>query len=171
MRFVSICLALSIAWEPAHSLAQASTPAQAEVTFYSSGSFLKSAIPFNKHATFAGRIMDGDNQLAMLEYGRFVTFELDPGEHTLTANSWMIASPVAGGHLKIKLLPGQHFYIGAYLESLTVVSRFRLEQRTCEEAQQDNRTTKPLKMEHLKEYGLPRAVTETSFPVCHPGTP
>jgi hypothetical protein len=126
---------LFIAWASARSVAQATTPPQAEVTVYSSGSFLKSAIPFNKHAKFAGRIMDGDNQLAMLEFGRFVTFKLDPSEHTLTANSWMIASPVTGGHLKIKLLPGQHFYIGAYLESLTVVSRFRLEQRTCEQAQ------------------------------------
>jgi hypothetical protein len=167
MRSVSISLALSIALAPACSVAQATTSPQVEVTFYSSGSFLKSAIPFNKHAKFAGRIMDGDNQLAMLMYGRFVTFKLDPGEHTLTANSWMIASPLAGGHLKINLVPGQHFYVGAYLESLTVVSRFRLEQRTCQEAQQD----KPLKPEHIKEYGLPRAVTGASFPVCPPVRP
>jgi hypothetical protein len=171
MRSVSIRLALSIALAPSCSVAQATTSPQVEVTFYSSGSFLKSAIPFNKHAKFAGRIMDGDNQLAMLMYGRFVTFKLEPGEHTLTANSWMIASPLAGGHLKINLVPGQHIYIGAYLESLTVASRFRLEQRTCQEAQQDNKTTKPLKPEHIKEYGLPRAVTEASFPVCPPVMP
>ena len=162
-----MCLALTIACEPARSVAQATTSPQVEVTFYSSGSFLKSAIPFNKHAKFAGRIMDGDNQLAMLTSGRFITFKLDQGEHTLTANSWIVDSPFAGGHLKINLVSGKHFYVGAYLESLTVASRFRLEQRTCEEAQLDNKTTKPLKVEHIKEYGLSRAVTEASFPPCH----
>jgi hypothetical protein len=138
---------------------------------YSSGSFLKSAIPGDKHAKFSGRIMDGNNQLAMLTYGQFVTFNLDPGQHILTANSWLTASPVGGGHLKINLVPGQHYYVGAYLESLVVASKFRLEQRTCQEAQQDNKTTKPLKREHIKEYGLPRAVAETSFPTCSLAAP
>jgi hypothetical protein len=172
MRSGFMGLALSVALAPAFSVAQVTTTSpQVEVTFYSSGSFLKSAIPGNKRGTFAGRIMDGDNQLAMLTYGHFVTFKLDPGEHNLKANSWMIASPFAGGHLKINLVPGQHFYVGAYLESLTVASKFRLEQRSCQEAQQDTKTTKPLKPEHIKEYGLLRAVTETSFPVCSPATP
>jgi len=60
------------------SLAQLTTKpaAPVEVTFYSSGSFLKSAIPGDKHAKFAGRIMDGDHQLAMLTFGQFVTFNL-----------------------------------------------------------------------------------------------
>ncbi len=79
----------------------------------------------------------------MLPFGQFVTFNLDPGQHILTANSWMITSPVGGGHLKINLVPGQHYYVGAYLESLVIASKFRLEQRTCQEAQQDNKTTKP----------------------------
>jgi hypothetical protein len=170
VRFGFLGVALSVALTHVFSVAQVTTTVspRVEVTFYSSGSFLKSAIPGDKHAKFSGRIMDGDKQLAMLTYGQFVTFNLDPGQHTLTANSWMITSPVGGGHLKINLVPGEHYYVGAYLESLVVASKFRLELRTCQEAQQDNKTTKPLKREHIKEYGLPRAVAEASFPTCSP---
>jgi hypothetical protein len=166
LRFLGV--ALSLVLTNLFSLAQGTTAAspQVQVTFYSSGRFLKSAIPGNKHAMFLGRIMDGNKQLAMLTPGHFVTFNLDPGQHILTANSWMIASPFGGGHLKINLVPGQHYYVGTYLESLVVASKFRVEQRTCQEAQEDNKTTKPLSREHIKEYGLASAVAATSFPTC-----
>jgi hypothetical protein len=170
-RFLGVAFFLALA-NP-FSLAQGTTTAspQVQVTFYSSGSFLKSAIPGDKHAKFSGRIMDGDKQLAMLTPNQFVTFNLDPGEHTLTANSWMIASPVGGGHLKINLLPGQHYYIATYLESLVIASKFRVEQRSCQQAQEQNKATKPLKQEHIKEYGLARVVVETAFPACPPAAP
>jgi hypothetical protein len=83
----------------------------------------------------------------------------------------MIASPIAGEYLEVNLVLGQHLYVGAYLESLTADSRFRLELRTCQEAQQDNETTRRLDPEHIKECGLLRAVNEVSFPLCHPVTP
>ncbi len=158
----------SVAFGCVFSFAQVATTAspQVEVTFYSSASFLKSAIPLNEHSQFRGRIMDGHNQLAMLGSGKFVTFHLDPGKHIFAANSWMIASPAGGGHLTMNLAVGQHYYIGAYLQQLVVASRFRLEQRTCEEAKQDNKSTEPLKREHLREYGLARVVDESSFPTC-----
>jgi hypothetical protein len=171
MRIAALCLTLVIAWVPTLSLAQSPAPPTAKVTFYSSGSMWKASIPFYKHGQFAGRIMDGDKQLAMLRPGKFVTFNLDPGEHTLAANSWMIASPVAGGRLKIKLEPGQHYYVGAYIETVNIVTIFRLEEHTCEKAQLDNKTTKPLKTEHIKDYGRPREATETVFPPCAPVTP
>src|SRR3984885_7656876 len=173
VRFGFLGVALSVALTHVFSVAQVTTTVspRVEVTFYSSGSFLKSAIPGDKHAKFSGRIMDGDKQLAMLTPDRFVTFNLDPGEHTLTANSWMIASPVGGGHLKIKLLLGQHYYIGTYLEQLVIASKFRVEQRSCQQAQEDNKATKPLKQEHIKEYGLARVVAEPLFPACPPPAP
>ncbi len=61
MRFRFSGVALSVALTHVFSLAQVTTIAspQAEVTFYSSGSFLKSAIPGDKHAKFSGRIMVG----------------------------------------------------------------------------------------------------------------
>ncbi len=139
---------------------------QVQVTFYSSGSFLKSAMPGYKYGKFSGRIMDEKGQLAMLTPGHFITFNLDPGQHILSANSWMIPSPEAGGHLKIDLVSGRHYYIGTYLEPLFVASKFRIEQRTCQEAQQDNKSAKPLEQKHIKEYGLARVVVESSFPTC-----
>jgi len=106
VRFRFVGVGLSFAFAAVSSLAQGTTASpQVQVTFYSSGSFLRSAIPGDKHAKFAGRIMDGNNQLAMLTPNQFVTFNLDPGQHVLAANSWMIASPVGGGHLKINLVP------------------------------------------------------------------
>jgi hypothetical protein len=139
---------------------------QVPVTFYSSGSFLKSAIPGYKHGKFAGRIMDGQKQLAMLGFDRFITFNLEAGEHTLTANSWMLSSPVGGGHIKLDLLPGQHYYVATYLRDWSVVPDFRMEQRSCQQAQDDNQATKPLEQKHIKDYGLTRAVSEVKFPAC-----
>ncbi len=177
MRLLRGCRVLGSAFSLAVThlmlLAQGTATAspQVEVTFYSSGSFLKGMIPGDKHAKFSGRIMDGDKQLAMLTPNHFVTFNLDPGQHTLTANSWMIASPKGGGHLKINLLPGQHYYIGAYLEPLVVASKFRVEQRSCQQAQQENKTTTPLEPKHIKDYGLARAVSQAAFPACPPAAP
>jgi hypothetical protein len=102
----------------------------------------------------------------MLTPGHFITFNLDPGPHTLAANSWMIPSPEGGGHLKIDLVPGQHYYIGTWLEPLFIAPKFRIEQRTCQQAQQDNKSAKPLEQKHIKEYGLARVVVESSFPTC-----
>jgi hypothetical protein len=136
------------------------------VTFYSSGSFLKGSIPGYKYGKFAGRIMDGHQQLAMLEPDRFVTFNLDPGEHTFTANTWMISSPAGGGHIKLDLVPGQHYYVGAYIRTFPLVADFRMEQRSCQQAQDDNRKTKPLDQKHLRDYGSARVLSETTFPAC-----
>jgi hypothetical protein len=104
------CLAFLVALSTPSSPAQSTLPApqQAQVTFYSSGSAW-SQLPGEKHGLFSGRIMDGKNQLAMLLPERFVTFNLDPGQHTLTATSWMASGPAGGGHLKINLLAGQHY--------------------------------------------------------------
>jgi hypothetical protein len=167
------CLAVCFALSNLSSLAQTAptAPQQAQVTFYSGGSLLKSQIPGDKHGTFVGRIMDGHQQLAMLMPDRFVTFNLDPGEHTLAANGWVRGDPVGRGHLKINLAPGQHYYLQAYMESLVVATLWRVEQRTCQEAQDDNKITEPLKQEHIKDYGLTRVVTESSFPTCPQNTP
>ena len=109
----------TVCWVLSHlsSLAQSPpvAPPQAQVTFYSGGSLLKSQIPADKHGTFVGRIMDGHQQLAMLMPDRFVTFNLDPGEHILAANGWVRGDPVGRGHLKNQscsrsalLRPGLH---------------------------------------------------------------
>jgi hypothetical protein len=136
-----IVLALVLLARPA--LPQNAPPAlpKAQVTLYSSGSFWKSARPGYKHGDFAGRIFIGEDQLAMIRPGHFVTFELDPGIHT--------------------------YYLGTYLETtLLFGSEFRIELSDCADAQKDNLKTKPLDAKHLKDYGKTRVVTQTSFPPC-----
>ena len=64
-------MAISVVALPFFSLAQGTTTAlqQVPVTFYSSVSFLKSAIPGEKHAKFSGRIMDVSRRALMPEAG------------------------------------------------------------------------------------------------------
>ncbi len=139
---------------------------QAQVTFYSSGSFARSILPGYKYGMFNGRIMDEYDQLAMLTPGHYVTFYLDPGEHTFSNNSWLIARPEGGGHAEVTLVGGKHYYIATFLRSLPIGLDFRMEVRTCEQAQKDNDHATPLDPKHLKEYGRPRLVAETTFPPC-----
>jgi hypothetical protein len=135
-------------------LSQTVTPAapKAQVTFYSSGSFLKAALPGYKYGDFAGRIFDEYDQLAMIRPGRFITFNLDPGPHTFSANSWISPRPEGGGHLTVDLVANHHYYVGTYTETtpLLVISTFRLEQRTCQQAIKENVSTKSLDRTHLK---------------------
>ncbi len=166
LRFSSLAMCIVSAVISSSAQSTPTLPPQVKVTFYASGNFLKSAMPGYKYGKFSGRIMDEYNQLAMLTFDRFVTFNLDPGPHTFSANSWMIPRPETGGHLKVDLVAGKHYYIGVYLQTYLYLSRFRLEERTCDEAQQENKSTKPLDAKHIKDYGVPRFVSDTSFPTC-----
>jgi hypothetical protein len=162
-----IVLALVLLARPA--LPQNAPPAlpKAHVTLYSSGSFWKSAKPGYKHGDFAGRIFIGDDQLATIRPGHFVTFALDPGIHTFSAGTWLLTKPVGAAHLQVDLQPGQHYDLGTYLETtLLFGSEFRIELSDCDDAQKDNLKTRPLDAKHLKDYGKTRVVTQTSFPPC-----
>jgi len=54
----------------------------------------------------------------------------------------MIPRPQGGGHVTIDLVVSQHYYIGTYLQGLVLAPNFRIEQRSCQEAQQDNKERK-----------------------------
>jgi hypothetical protein len=165
-RIPNIVLCAALAAAPALSQGPTTSTPQAQVTFYSSGGHWKAGLPGYKYGAFKGHIIDEYDQLAMLSPGEFVTFNLDPGPHTLSNNSWMNPRPEGGGHLEINLVAGQHYYIATFYRSAPIGWDFRLEQRTCQQAQLDNEKTKPLDRKHLKDYGAPRAVSETSFPTC-----
>ncbi|MGD0799401.1 MAG: hypothetical protein ABR910_16920 [Acidobacteriaceae bacterium] len=165
-RIANIVLCTALAALPASSQVPTAPTSQAQVTFYSTGSFWKTSLPGYKYGDFKGRIMDEYDQLAMLSPGEFVTFNLDPGPHTFSNNSWMIPRPEGGGHVEIDLVAGQHYYVATFLRSVPIGWDFRMEQRTCQQAQLDNKKTKPLDRKHLKEYGAPRVVSETTFPAC-----
>ena len=157
---------LTVLLMPARAEQSPAGAATAQVTFYSSGGFAKSILPGYKYGKFTGRIMDEYDQLAMLTPGHYVTFNLDPGDHTFSNNSWMLARPEGGGHVEVNLVGGKHYYIATFLRSVPIGWDFRMELRTCEQAQKDNERATPLDPEHLKEYGKPRFVAETTFPRC-----
>jgi hypothetical protein len=166
VRYALLISCLAVLQSPALAQQTSAGGAQAQVTFYSSGSFAKSILPGYKYGKFIGRIMVEHDQLAMLTPGHYVTFNLDPGEHTLSNNSWMIARPEGGGHVKVDLVGGKHYYIATFLRSVPIGWDFRMELRSCEQAQKDNEHATPLDQEHLKEYGKSRVIAETTFPAC-----
>ena len=141
---------------------------QAQVTFYSTGSFWKAARPGYKYGTFAGLIFDDKHRLANITPGHFITFDLAPGPHIFSANYWVGQNPKGGAHLKVDLVANQHYYIGTYFKttSLLIISTPRIEQSTCQDAQKDAASAKPLESKHLEQEGIPLALSETSFPRC-----
>jgi hypothetical protein len=141
-------------------------PLQAQVTFYSTGSFWKGGLPGYKHGVFVGLLFDDKAPLAHMKPGRFVTFTFAPGPHTFSTNYWVHRSPSGGAHLKLDLVAGQHYYVGTYFETDVVVSLPRIELTSCLNAQRDAAKAKPLEQKNIEKPALSVATTETSFPSC-----
>jgi hypothetical protein len=159
------CLILLVL--PALSQDKAADSPHALVTFYSTGSFWKTGVPGYKRGNFAGLIFDEYDELALIRPGHCITFKLNAGPHTFSANSWMIPMPNGGGHLKVDLVANQHYFIATFYSTASLVLTLPLlENRSCEDAQKDAMKATPLDPKHLRKYGAPRAVDEASFPVC-----
>jgi hypothetical protein len=168
VRSASIVFCLSLFALSGFAQDKTAEPPQALVTFYSTGSFWKTGIPGYKHGNFVGLIFDEYDELALIRPGHFITFKLDVGPHTFSANSWMFASPEGGGHLKVDLVAAQHYYIATYYSGtpLVVVAIPRLENRGCADAQKDTAKATPLDPKHRRKYGAGRVVDEATFPPC-----
>lgn len=138
------------------------------VTFYSTGSFWKSAAPGYKYGAFAGLIFDGSQQLAHIRPGRFVTFSLPPGPHVFTTNFWVFATPKGGAHLDLNLVANHHYFLGTYFETtpLLVISSPAIEEVECQDAQKNATKAEPLARNHIKENVRYTTVAESSFPPC-----
>jgi hypothetical protein len=143
-------------------------PSQAQVTFYSTGSFWTAARPGYKYGTFASLIFDHKHRLANITRGRFITFSLAPGPHIFPRNIGSAENPKGGAHLKVDLAANQHYYIDTYFKttSLLIISTPRIEQSTCQDAQEDAVNAKPLESKHIEQESILLAVSETSFPQC-----
>ena len=141
---------------------------EAQVTFYSTGSFWKTVQPGNKHGVFKGLIFDDKQPLAQMKGGRFVTLSFLAGEHVFSANYWFDKNPKGGAHLKLDLAPGQHYYIATYLNArpLLIASIPLIEQSSCGDAQKDAAAAKPLPKRDLEKEAVPYLIQETSFPAC-----
>jgi hypothetical protein len=154
---------------PAFAQNVATAPPQAQVTFYSHGVTVMGGLPGHEPGAFKGRIYDEDHQLAFIEPGHFVTFNLNPGLHILSATWWITKHAKGGSHVTINLVADQHYFIetsvlnsGFAFGNLNLV----IKEVTCEGAQQDNVHNKPLEPTHLRPDGVPIAVLDKAFPQC-----
>ncbi|MGB6194620.1 MAG: hypothetical protein WBF42_19305 [Terracidiphilus sp.] len=163
LMIVSVSLLLGVAASIAQTPQPPAAAPTALITFYSIGRLWTTG----KHGKFVGQILDGNEKLALLTPGRFVTFELPTGKHVLAANSWLNPTPAGGGHLELDIVPGHRYYVAAYLDDRGVfVPLFRLEQHPCEQALNETAKVKPLGQGHLHQYGRSHVVVESSFPTC-----
>ncbi len=153
---------------PAQAQANVAAAPEAQVTFYSTGSFWKSAEPGYRHGVFNGIIFDNSQPLARMKKDRFVTFTFLPGEHVFSASFWFDESSKGGAHLKLTLAPGEHYYVATYMNAkpLLVASLQLIEQSSCKDAQKDAVSAKPLPKGDLEKSAIPYLVQETSFPAC-----
>jgi hypothetical protein len=152
------------------ALAQNAAPAlpQAQVTFYSHRVTMLGGLPGHEHAAFKGRIYDEDRQLAFMEPARFVTFNFTPGPHAFSATWWITKHATSGAHVTLDLVANQHYFIETFVvnTNLSGAVKLYITEVTCEGAQRENVSTKPLEPTHLRSDGIPLAVHETSFPQC-----
>lgn len=142
---------------------------QAQVTFYSHGITLLGGLPGHDPAAFKGRIFDEDHQLAFMEPGHFVTFNLAPGPHVLSANWWTTKHAKGGAHVLVNLVGDQQYFIETMVLNSGLFGirvNLLIKEVTCEGAQKDNLRSKPLEPTHLRPDGVPLAVAATAFPQC-----
>jgi hypothetical protein len=169
VRLARLAISFALVALPTFAQDKSADPPQALVTFYSSGNPWLGGLPGYKHGVFTGRLFDEYDELAFIWPGQFITFKLDAGPHTFSANSWMVHSPKGGGHLELDLVAGRHYYIATFFSQAAVVVPLPLlEKRSCEEAQKESAKAVPLRPKHLKHYAADRVVDETTFPACPP---
>ncbi|ADW71547.1 hypothetical protein AciX9_4617 (plasmid) [Granulicella tundricola MP5ACTX9] len=153
------------------ALAQGSpvAPPPAQVTFYSHGVTMLGGLPGHDPAAFKGRIFDADHQLAFMEPSHFITFNMAPGLHTLSATWWTAKHSNSGAHITLNLVGGEQYFI----ETMVLNSGFmfgsvslKIREVTCEGARRDNTHSKPLEATHLRPDGVPIALLSTTFPQC-----
>ncbi len=151
------------------SAAQTAPDAPAQVTFYSHAVTVLGGLPGHQPAAFKGRIFDEDRQLAFMEPGHFVTFNLTPGPHILSATWWIAKHAKGGAHLPINLVANQQYFIETMVLNsglLFGTVNLHIKDVSCSSAQQDNLHSKPLEPSHLRPDGVPLAVPATAFPPC-----
>lgn len=141
---------------------------EAEVTFYSAGSFWKAIQPGYKHGAFKGWILDDEQPLVELKSDRFATFRFLSGKHTFSANLWFNKSSKGGAHVQLNLMPGRHYYLSTYLseKTLLVAQLPFMEQRSCQDAQKDAEKVKLLPQVNVVKEASAYLVADNSFSQC-----
>ena len=153
-------------------------PKPAVVTFYAPGSYFKGAgtnaaamgVGKGHPAASLGWIFDGDEQVAMLTPGRFVSVEVKPGEHTFFAAGAKKPGEKPSERAELTIEPGKHYFLRMTMTSsgAAFVQRYtgHLESVSCEEARQEADSTKPQKASRIGKSERASVVDATYFPRC-----
>lgn len=147
---------------------------EALVTFYTHGTSL-SGMPGTKHGVFFGGIYDGDQAIVYFHEGfvvkndRFVTFHLPAGDHDFSAS--YSKRPAKEHHIRVALEPGHHYFFRASSESSGVIvvesEKGRLDQVSCQTAQDEAHSLKPLNPKHQTPILLSSRSRQADFPKCN----
>ncbi len=144
----------------------------ASLTFYSPSISIKSAAavfapkseqPFG--GLQGGWLFDGSQRLARVRAGRFVTFHLNPGEHTFTdagptgsSKKSLVINVKDGGQYCVRLF--------AKMVNLDVYSQWQnqIEEISCQQAQREAAHLKPIETKRVDPAVRTQLDTATTFP-------
>jgi hypothetical protein len=147
----------------------ASAQQDAEVTFYSGGSYWVTGLPGDKHGNFFGAIFDGQERIAVLRRGRFFTMHMRPGQHVFSG-SLSGKHPAKNSQLALDLLENGQYFIRAESDArgIGVVDSTKgiLTPVSCQIAEQETVGKKPLEAKHVSKNAMSRLLDVNSVPAC-----
>jgi hypothetical protein len=145
------------------------------VTFYSSNNPIKDQLKepvtlSGQYPAFQGYLFDGEERLAHLSRGRFLTLRLPPGPHTFSAvyNSKKPGKAI----VEINIQSREHYCVRLSTEyknpagPLLPVSLVngQIEQVDCQQALKEAEKTKPLQVDRIDATTRDKLETSTAFP-------
>ena len=168
---LSHCLTLWIFLFPLQSFAQTD---KASVTFYSirhsAKQQLKDAVVPVGTIPFTGWLFDGDQKLAHVQRGRFMTFHLAAGEHRFTVPYH--SNRPGTTPLLLKVESGQHycFRLSAKYKSASIllpaaVVDSQIEQVDCQQAQKEAGQYERIDLKRIDPAIRAELETSTSFSI------
>ncbi len=157
---------------PAFTQNATSTAPKAQVTFYSSGNYWTTGLPGPKSGIFMGALFDGNQPLAYIRHGRFVTFRLSPGTHTFSAS--FSNHPAANSQFTLDLISNGSYFVRAVAESRGIVivdvPKGLLSSVTCQVAHQEGVKALPLEEKHIPQDAKTAWDAVSMIPPCDSST-
>jgi len=92
-----------------------------------------------------------------------------PGPHVFSATWWTAKHAKSGAHVTLNLAANAHYFIETFLLNTNFLGAVKIYINgvTCEGAQKENVSSKPLEPTHLTPDGIPMSVTVFAEAVGH----
>jgi hypothetical protein len=166
--FAGLTVALCSTFSDAQTNPNAPSANQmALVTFFSNSVDMWGSLRGHHAESFKGKLFVGQDELADMHGGRFMTVSFVPGPYEFTATTWMADGPGGGGHLKLDLTAHHHYYIELRdRDSFPMTKMFGIKQVACEEAARNNSKDKPIDSSARRIIANGSFIAEVAFPIC-----